>query len=285
MFSVPSKPSNYSNPEYNAILGLGIFETSASPSNTCPPGSHNGCSMDPCHGSGGYQVCINGGSWEYDLASWGSTVDVAKSKFTTGTTYFTRWMIRDGGDGVDQWSSATQMTLPEPDNTAPTLTAKWPYPGCGNDGGAGGCYPSNGGTSRKLLQCSSVLELTFSEPVLSAAPGEWTWDPGLNPAYGLIQIYNVSVSGSYAQWNDAGGDSITVSGLGTNTLHLVVDGGMCVSSNPSDFGARVAPNALQDAAGNTFAGITGYGEWDWTIVNPPSNPSGQYSYPPGYSSP
>jgi hypothetical protein len=130
-----------------------------------------------------------------------------------------------------------------------------------------------------------VLELTFSEPVLSAAPGEWTWDPGLNPAYGLIQIYNVSVSGSYAQWNDAGGDSITVSGLGTNTLHLVVDGGMCVSSNPSDFGARVAPNALQDAAGNTFAGITGYGEWDWTIVNPPSNPSGQYSYPPGYSSP
>jgi len=136
-----------------------------------------------------------------------------------------------------------------------------------------------------LLQCSSVLELTFSEPVFSAAPGEWTWDPGLNPAYGLIQIYNVGVSGSYAQWNDAGGDSITVSGLGSNTLHLVVDGGMCKSSNPSGFGARVAPNALQDAAGNAFAGITGYYDWDWTIVNPPSNPYGQYSYPPDYSAP
>ena len=140
-----------------------------------------------------------------------------------------------------------------------------------------------------LLQCSSVLELTFSEPVFSAAPGQWTWDPGLNPAYGLIQIYNVGRSGSYAQWNDAGGDSITVSGLGSNTLHLVVDGGMCVSSNPRDFGARIAPNALQDAAGNTFSGITGYYDWDWNIVNPPRDPwdddYGQYSYPPGYSSP
>ena len=55
---------------------------------------------------------MSGGSWVYDGAPWGSTVDVAKSKFTVGTTYFTRWMIRDGGDGVDQWSSATPMTLP-----------------------------------------------------------------------------------------------------------------------------------------------------------------------------
>jgi len=132
---------------------------------------------------------------------------------------------------------------------------------------------------------SNVLKLTFSEPVFSAAPGEWTWDPGLNPAYGLIQIYNVSVSGSYAQWNGAGGDSITVSGLGSDTLYLVLDDGMWVASNPRGFGARVAPNALQDAAGNAFAGITGYYDWHWDVVNPPSNPYGQYSYPPGYSSP
>ena len=233
--------------------------------------------MDPCGGSGGYQVCISGGSWQYSGAPWGSAVDVTKSKFTVGARYFTRWMIRDGGDGVDQWSSATPMTLPEPDNTAPTLTAKWPFPGCGSEDG---CY-----SNTTLLQCSKVLKLTFSESVFSAAPGQWTWDPGLNPAYGLIQVYNSGVSGSYAKWNDAGDDSITVSGLGSNTLYLVLDDGMCKTSNPGGFGARVAPNALEDAAGNTFAGITGYFEWDWTIVNPPSNPSGQYSYPPGYSSP
>ena len=111
VFSVPAKPSGFSNPEDSAILGLGIFETSGPLPETCPPGSNNGCSMDPCFGDDGYEVCINGGSWVYDGAPWGSTVDVAKSKFTAGTTYFTRWMIRDGGDGVDQWSSATPMTL------------------------------------------------------------------------------------------------------------------------------------------------------------------------------
>ena len=86
-----------------------------------------------------------------------------------------------------------------------------------------------------------MLKLTFSEPVFSAAPGQWTWDPGLNPAYGLILIYYVGRSGSYAQWNDAGGDSITVSGLGSNTLYLVLDDGMCKTSNPGGFGALSDP--------------------------------------------
>jgi len=196
-------------------------------------------------------------------------------------SYFDQDNYMSGGD--DQWSQPLKVAVvpaatSTPDNTAPTLTEKWPFPGCGPEDG---CYAS----APELLHCSNVLKLTFSEPVFSAAPGEWTWDPGLNPAYGLIQVYNRSVSGSFAQWNDAGGDSITVSGLGSNTLYLVLDDGMCVASNPRQWGARIAPNALQDAAGNTFSGITGYYDWTWDIVNPPSNPYGQYSYPPGYSSP
>jgi methionine-rich copper-binding protein CopC len=216
--------------------------------------------------------------------SWGeggSWVPASGSVIQPGQSHSVRaWVSDNLGNKIS--SPFTEFTtLSQPDNQAPTLTAKWPFPGCGPEDG---CYSNN-----NLYQCSSVLELTFSEPVFSAAPGEWTWDPGLNPAYGLIQVYNVSVSGSYAQWNGAGGDSITVSGLGSNTLHLVMDDGMCVSSNPRDFGARIAPNALKDAAGNTFSGITGYYDWSWNIVNPPRDPwdddYGQYSYPPGYSSP
>jgi len=57
----------------------------------------------------------------YDGAPWGSTVDVAKSKFTVGATYFTRWMIRDSA-GVDQWSAATPMTLTTTTTTTTTTT-------------------------------------------------------------------------------------------------------------------------------------------------------------------
>jgi hypothetical protein len=202
----------------------------------------------------------------------------ATSATVTGLSSATSYTFRVSAVN-DQGSSVPSGTATAwPDITSPTLTEKWPFPGCGPEDG---CYASE----PQLLQCSYVLKLTFSEPVFSAAPGEWTWDPGLNPAYGLIQVYNRSVSGSFAQWNDAGDDSITVSGLGSDTLYLVLDDGMCVASNPREWGARIAPNALQDAAGNTFSGITGYYDWTWAVVNPPSNPYGQYSYPPGYPSP
>ena len=60
---------------------------------------------------------------------------------------------------------------------------------------------------------------------------------------------------------------------------------ICALSRASKTDIQAAADALKDAAGNTFSGITGYNEWSWNIVNPSSNTSGQYSYPPGYSSP
>ena len=113
VFSVPPQPSGYTNHEDYGILGLGIFETSASPPSTCAPGSTPaGCSMDPCSGSGGYEICINGLSQVYGGASWNSSHNFAKNRLTQGTTYYARWLIRDGDTGDDQWSPATSITLP-----------------------------------------------------------------------------------------------------------------------------------------------------------------------------
>ena len=115
VFSVPPQPSGYTNHEDYGIVGLGIFETAASPPSTCAPGSTPaGCSMDPCVGNdaSGWNICITGMSKIYWGADWNGTHNFAKNKITQGTTYYARWVVRDGDTGDDQWSSATPITLP-----------------------------------------------------------------------------------------------------------------------------------------------------------------------------